>query len=305
MAAFILGVGLLGTITLPAHAQAIAPVRLDKIEVNLWPEYDRAEMLVINHIYIAADVTLPAPVTLRIPAAAGDPANLAYRASDGQLYNLTYTRQASGEWSDVAFSTPTNEIQLEYYDPGLSKDGAKRSYIYSWPGSYAIKTVQVQVQQPTGATDMKLSPQAGSPIPGAGGLAYFTANLPAVIAGQGFTYQVNYQKANDLLSVQNGKVVPAAPITANTPGRATLSSIWWILLGVLALLLIAGGIWWYWRATRLASAEPVRRRHLPSRERISEPTGVDSVYCYHCGKRAAPGDVFCRSCGKRLRREET
>jgi hypothetical protein len=151
---------------------------------------------------------------------------------------------------------------------------------------------------------MKLSPQAGSPIPGAGGLAYFTATLPAVKAGETFTYQVSYQKANDQLSVQNGKVVPAAPITANTPGRATLSSIWWVLLGVLALLLIAGGIWWYWRSTRLAAAEPARRRHVSSRERISEPAGGDSIYCYQCGKRASPGDVFCRSCGKRLRRED-
>lgn len=306
VAVFILGVSVLGYIVLPisVQVQAVAPVSLDKIEVNLWPEYDRAEMLVIDHIFIAADVSLPTSLTLRIPVAAGDPFNLAFRNTDGQLYNLIYTRQTSGEWSEVTFSTPTSEIQLEYYDPGLTKDGADRSYTYTWPGSYAIKTIQVQVQQPTGATDIKLNPEAGSPIPGAGGMAYFTSSLPAVKAGQSFTYQVSYRKANDQLSVQNGKVVPSVPITTNTPGRATLNSIWWWLLGGIALLMIAGGIGWYWRSTRKASTEPIRRRHISSRERISEPSGGDSVYCYHCGKRASSGDVFCRSCGSRLRREE-
>ena len=41
MAAFVIGVGLLGTLSLPVYAQAVAPVSLDKIEVNLWPEYNR------------------------------------------------------------------------------------------------------------------------------------------------------------------------------------------------------------------------------------------------------------------------
>ena len=34
----------------PSLARAQAPVTLSKLEVDLWPEYDRAEMLVIYQI---------------------------------------------------------------------------------------------------------------------------------------------------------------------------------------------------------------------------------------------------------------
>lgn len=300
-AALLLGVAMLAFITIPVSGQTASNINLTRLEVDLWPEYDRAEMLVIEHLTLAPGVNFPVNMTLRIPQAVGTPYNLAFRNTDGQLYTISYTKVDNGDWIDIGFSTPTNEIQLEYYDPGLVKQGNNRLYTYTWVGSYPASSVIVQYQQPVGSTNFQVTPAAGSPVAGDGGLMYYTADAGSLKPGQSFTAQVSYQKSGDELSVQSGKVVPSAPISTNTPGRATLNSLWWWLLGLLAVLLIVAGGYWYWRSTHKELA-PIRRRH--SSTRAVALSAADNIYCHQCGKRASPGDVFCRSCGTRLRREE-
>jgi hypothetical protein len=46
------------------------PPVLSTLEVSLWPEFDRPDVLVINRGLLAADAGLPAPVEIRIPASA-------------------------------------------------------------------------------------------------------------------------------------------------------------------------------------------------------------------------------------------
>lgn len=289
----------------PSLVQAQAPLTLSKLEIDLWPEYDRADMLVIYHMFLDPSVSLPANVTIRIPEESGDPFNLAVRNEDGRLYNIPFTRVSKGEWGEISFSAPRPEIQLEYYDPNLNKDDAKRTYEYQWPGDYAVKSLFIQVQQPVGASGMQISPALGDPSPGEGGLMYYGAEIGSIPADTPFTLKLSYTKQNDQLSVQAGQVAPASPINASTPGRATLGSVWWWVLGAAAVLLIAVGIWWYWRAGRTREPQSGRRRHAPAPARSGEvSTPVDVVYCQQCGNRATPGDVFCRSCGTRLRREE-
>ena len=58
---------------IPVSIHAQDEVRLAYLQVDLWPEYDRPEMLVILRASLAADVSLPVDVTFRIPAAVGDP----------------------------------------------------------------------------------------------------------------------------------------------------------------------------------------------------------------------------------------
>ena len=211
-----------------------------------------------------------------------------------------------GEWGEISFSTPRPEIQLEYYDPALvKKDGAKRSYSFLWPGTYSAKSLILQVQQPVGASSMQIDPALGDPSPGEGGLMYYGAEMGSIEAGKSFNLQLSYTKPDDQLSVQAEQVAPAAPINANTPGRATLGSVWWWVLGVVGALLIGVGVWWYWRSGRSEEGTSSRRRHAPAQARATGvETPVDAIFCHQCGKRASPGDVFCRSCGTRLRKEE-
>jgi hypothetical protein len=59
------------------QAQGEAVV-LSQLRIDLWPEHDRPNMLVIYKAVLGSDVTLPVSLTFRIPAAAGEPNGVAY-----------------------------------------------------------------------------------------------------------------------------------------------------------------------------------------------------------------------------------
>jgi hypothetical protein len=281
---------------------------LSNLEVDLWPEYDRPTVLVIYHLTMAQGTQLPANLALRIPAESGDPYNVAYRDTDGLLYNIAYTRSIEGQWATIHFTSPTNEVQFEYYDPGLKKNGAARTYTYQWPGDYAVTSLAIQVQQPVGATAMQITPALGSPMAGENNLIYYKSIVGSAPQGKSFSVSLSYQKSIEDLSAQSLKVQPATPINDQTAGRMTVNQIYPWVIGAAGILLIAGGGWWYWQSGRtLRTAGLPRKRHAaPAQEKEleSEVDSSSDIYCHQCGKRAAPGDIFCRSCGTRLRRGE-
>ena len=141
--------------------KADTPITLNTVEIDLWPEYDQPTALVIYHIFIAPGTTLPVTMTLHIPASVGDPAHIATRESDGILYNAPFKRTVSGDWSAVAITATALEVQFKYYDPGLVKNGADRSFSYEWQGEYDVNSLSIQVQQPVGATNMQITPSLG------------------------------------------------------------------------------------------------------------------------------------------------
>ncbi|HVN53337.1 MAG TPA: zinc ribbon domain-containing protein [Anaerolineaceae bacterium] len=289
----------------PPPAQTTGGITLSNLEIDLWPEYDRPSVLVIYHLVMAQGAQLPASLALHIPAESGDPYNVAYRDTDGLLYNIAYTRSIEGPWATIHFTAPTNEIQFEYYDPGLKKNGANRSYSYQWPGDYAITSLAIQVQQPVSASNMQITPALGSPLTGDSNLLYYKSVVGSAAQGETFAVSFSYQKSNDDLSAQSLKVQPATPINDQTPGRTTINQIYPWLIGAVGVLLITGG-WWYWQSGQtLRPRASGRKRHDPAQEAGRDPDTDDAdVYCHQCGKRAAPGDIYCRACGARLRRGE-
>ena len=294
----ILAFSLLAT---PVRAQT--EMRLASLEVALWPEYDEPSMLVFYKAALPAGVTLPVELTFRIPVAAGEPHAVAVQQPGGPLLTAGYTRQVSGEWALITFTATSPQIRLEYYDPGLSKQGRQRQFEYHWPGDYAVDSFLIEVQQPTGSTDMRVSPVTVSSTQGQDGLIYNTADAGSFEAGETFTISVEYQKDTEALSADDLEVLPSAPLTPETAGRFDPRALLPWALGLLGLLLLVGGGWWFWRSSR--EETPVRdrrRRQAPAAPADTTAPG-DGIYCHQCGKRASAGDRFCRSCGARLRVE--
>lgn len=299
-------------IPFPAFSQSTP--HLSKLEVDLWPEYDHPSVLVIYHITLAPETTLPTELTFRIPAAAGEPNAVAVRQPDGQLFSVDYETQVNGEWELVTFTATLPEIQLEYYDPGLQQEGSQKSYTYNWPGDYAVDKMLLQIQLPAGASNMQITPGPVTQVTGGDGMTYFTKEVGATSQGQTFSIKITYQKESSQLSVATLEVQPSAPLSSNTTWQEKLhAAIPWLfpesgspyivlpwILGFFALVLIFGGGYWYWKTGREDST-PKRRRSRgskPKEEGTSQEAGI--IYCHQCGKRASPGDSFCRSCGSKL-----
>jgi hypothetical protein len=318
MAILLIGPGIFLPV-MPVMAQAggtQTALSFASVEADLWPEYDQPSMLVIYHLILAPGTSLPASLTLHIPSTAGDPVNLAARQSDGKLYNVAFTRTVEGDFSRVDFTTPTLEIQFEYYDPGvknsanpaaypiLKKGKTDRAYTFEWQGDYLVKNMHIQVQQPIGASQMVITPSLGAGVAGDAGLVYFNGQEGSVSSGTKFKLSLSYQKQDDSLSATALQVQPSSPITPQTAGRAfnLLDYLPWFL-GAAGLLLAAGGIIWYRRSISEERRVFSRQKAGRIQENSKGSAASDPIYCHQCGKQAAASDLFCRSCGSNLRRD--
>ncbi len=283
---------------------AQTPGTLSALEVDLWPEYDRPSVLVIYRITLPANISLPTDLTLRIPAAAGEPNAVAAKQPDGSLFTIAYERVVKGELAEITLTATMPEIQLEYYDPQLNRDGITRTFEYRWLGDYNVESFRVQVQQPKDATNLTTSPALGAGIAQNDGLTYFNSNIGQLSAGETFNITVKYDKATDDLTIASMQVQPSKPVADTAMGwRSQLqAALPWGLLVLGIILLVGGGVWYWQSGKRKVQSQPPRKRR-----RATPPSNIPAdtkyIYCHACGKRAAPQDRYCRTCGTKLRLE--
>lgn len=284
--------------------QAQSAVVFDRLRIEIWPEYDRPDVLVIYRMVLGPQVSLPAQVSIRIPREAGAPFSLAWEDMDGLLYNLAYTTEVQEEWLKISFTTPTSSLQVEYYDPRLTREETNRSFEFFWNGDFSVNALSVSVQQPAGAENMQVFPGFGPGETKEDGLVYYTNTIGTVSAGTTFRVNLAYQKSDDQLSVGLQSVQPVQPLDGSAPGRFDSRIILpWAMGGLGILLLVGGVVWFILYRGRDGGSKKNRRRHPASPARKESPgaTSDERVYCSQCGRRASPGDLFCRTCGTRLR----
>jgi len=294
-------------------------VPLSRLEVALWPEYDRPEMLVIYRATLAADAELPAEVRFEIPAAAGEPNAVAGADAAGRLVNLDYERRVEGERAAIVFTASRPDLQIEYYDPGLQREGARRSYGFVWPGNHAVADLTVQIQRPVGANDLTVTPEATAQGVADDGLVYAEVPLGEVPAGATRRVDLEYLKPDSGLTAE--ALAAAAPETeAGTPPAAgadddvplgwIVGGIALILAAVLATLLLLGRT-----RTGEVHAGPVGTPRTASGEKGSGAPDHSAAYgaagsggartasrfCTRCGAPAQEEDRFCHACGSALR----
>ena len=294
--------------TLPTRAQET--LHLAFVEIDLWPEYDRPEMLVIYHVKLPAGASLPAEVVLLIPANAGEPNAVAVRQMDGNLLNATYERQIDGEWAQITVMATMPEIQLEYYDPALVREGDSRAFTYVWKGEHPVDEMKIVIQEPLGASHLSIEPDLGRFMQSQDPMRYYAMEVGAPQKGETVTVNVSYRKENDALSIDRLQVQPSGQSNEKLETKTSFM-VWlpWVIGGVGSLLLLGGGIW-FWRLNQEDNTQPQPRKRgkrakstaIKSPEQIAVEGEDTGVYCHQCGKRAASSDRFCRACGAKLRR---
>lgn len=288
------------SLIVPAQAQTTA--HLESLSIDLWPEYDQPDLLVIYKGVLASDVSLPVELTFRIPVEAGKPSAVAVGPDPATVADVAYESRVLGEWIEVSFIATTPAIQFEYYDPRLKKEAAARSFSYEWPGDYAVDTLVLGIQHPIGATSFQVTPNSGRMITHQDGFDYNVIDLGALQSGSTFTINVSYEKSTDALSIQSLEVQPSAPLTTGVSSQLDVLRLLPWILSAMGVLLIAGGGFLYWRSSKSKETQVRRSRKgagVPPEINIERST----VYCHQCGKRAERGDRFCRACGTRLRSE--
>lgn len=290
----------------PAAAQGTS--HFATVQVHIWPEYDRPTVLVMYDVTLPAQVALPAEVVVRIPQAAGEPHAVAVRQADGVLVNAPYQRTVEGDWSVLRITASTPEVHVEYYDPRLEKEQDRRRFVFTWPEGMSTGQLLLQVQQPKTAESFQITPSLGAAVMGDDGLMYYTANWGAVQPGQTFTVEITYIKRDNILSVEQVQLEPAASLSEARGQTSWADWLPWVLGGVGLALILGGVVWYLYADCNNRQVRRQRQRHKPVRRVVSPPEvqvapeqEAQARFCPQCGSRAQPGDRFCRQCGAKLR----
>jgi hypothetical protein len=293
----ILIVLLLLGISLPGYAQQ--NISFDSLQIDLWPEYDRPEMLVVYRFQISPNVQLPVNLNIRIPLAAGEP-NAVAEYSGGNLLNVDYISQIQGEWIMLQFTATQPEVQIEYYDPSIQVAGIDHTYVYRWPGDYDVTKVVMLVQQPIGAESMQILPPLNTFTPGENGIFYYSGEIGSFEVGETFERRIEFEKDSESLTIEFLEF-DSPPINEDTSGRVTLVNIIPWGIGLLGVIVIVGGVYWYWATEKKPISLPKEKSPRGEQAQKVDEKPQRDIYCHQCGKRAEAGDKFCRVCGTKLR----
>jgi hypothetical protein len=289
---------LLGLLLPLSTVSAQGGVKLAFMNVELWSEYDKPSMLVIQEFAVSEDTTLPATMNLRFPT----DGNLVAVAvgSNNDLLNKDFSGPIVQEdWQAITISVDSYEPhRLEYYQP-LERDGDKRGFKYQWFGDYSVKQFAVSVLVPADSTQLTTSPdlQNTTTVPD-GSAITGTVTENDLRMGNSFQFEVEYERTSNVLTdpKQADQVQPSEPVDENTPGRVSITNLP-LIIGAFGLALIGIALFSYWRSTQSGESKPRRRRHAVQEDEEGQ------AYCHECGARAHASDRFCRTCGSRLRIE--
>ncbi len=275
---------------------------LSSLGIDLWPDYDRPGVLVIYHATIAPDVSLPARLVFRIPAAAGLPNAVAERPAGGQLITLPYDRTVDGETALIDLTASRPIVQLEYYDPAITRDGVRRSFAFTWSGDFEVQDFGISLQQPALARNFTTVPEAISATASVDGLTYHTLSRAGVKVGETVEVRASYEQASDQLSVEAIAPVVAPVPTTPAAGNDAASDNRTMHMAFAALLVSAAAVvvGLMVRGQRQARSAP--RPTPPPRTARSDTSGGKATrFCTQCGAGVDGGDRFCQRCGAALK----
>jgi len=298
---------------LAGFAQAQDTPTLSSLEVTLWPEYDKPEVLVIYRGIFAANTPLPVPVELYLPLQAGQPSAVAYVGEDGQRYNQEHTTRIDGEWLVVSFELATSGFQLEYYDTLPVDSSGQRTYEFDYTADYPISVLNLEFQKPPTAEGFTLEPAADSVTQKSDGLTYHLVQAGPVAQGETNQWQLTYQKADSDLTIA-GFAQSDSPQTAALPPTedAGNTTIWIFLVAFVALIAVGIAAFWLGRGTQPISQSPPpsssgqKRRGSgrggqPQPQRAQLSGSQETLFCHQCGAGLRSDSEFCHRCGTQVR----
>ena len=265
---------------------------IDSLDIDFWPDYDRASVLVLLTGTLPGDTQFPASVTLPLPQGAQINAVARIDSKDGSMKDDIFSSTDSP--GTLTFITSDLRFRVEYYLP-YTVDKSQRSFDYAWLAAITVNHLQLRVQRPTSASTLNTEPAAASVVRDGAGFEYHIFPARAVPAGQALTVHVDYKMATAQLSAtslprQNTGI--QTPVTPATPG--TGSSINWAMAAVVTGgLIIIGAL--IWQITSRRRASNLRK---PVASRVAKQSQEN--FCGNCGAPTAKGDNFCSGCGSEL-----
>ncbi|MCB0167178.1 MAG: zinc ribbon domain-containing protein [Anaerolineae bacterium] len=307
---------LLSTLTLTAQAQSEPRIR--NLLIELWPEFDRPELLVIYRVELSSDTPLPATLTFSLPGSIDTMNAVAYGADNNLLtvekdqIDMTYR----DNMMFLTFSTPSPLVQLEYYDSeAITRQDQTRTFDYTFTAPYAVESAIFQVQQPAQAEAFSLKPETSNSFIDSNRLTYHVIEQANIAAGETVSVIATYQRPTEALTFElltpvSEHAEDIIPVSTEPPQDSNVT-IAYALTGIGAVLILAAAGHWWWTKSKSQSG-PARRRPPRTGRRASQTGSTQSQanraeepesagFCYNCGAALRADSHFCHKCGTKRR----
>lgn len=311
-------------------------LRVENLVVEVWPEYDRPEVLIIYRAELSADTPLPIEVRVPLPEYVKS-LHVVAAEQNGALFEIhpgDYDLHSEGGEAWLTFTSSSRRVQFEYYDSTiLTKQGSSRQLNFEFTAPYEITTTTFEVLEPFQAENFSVTPPPGNTFTGNNGLKYNQIEVSDLAPGDTFELSASYERTTDAPSLdlvqENNVSEHATDIPVDSAGEApaiasasnnTNLTIGYVSIGAGVALLLGAGYWWWVDRTKKDNRERRRpqkkdrsRGHRQDRsaapahrvrpsKQVRSPTGGQVS---QPSSKAQPASRFCYKCGTELRSDAT
>ncbi len=291
-----------GCIWLTPEVQGQTTPLVTDLLVEIWPEYDRPEVLVIYRGELSQTTSFPAEVTFPLPNYV-ETMHVVASEREGRLFELDASAvelRRDDQQTILTFSVTSPKFQFEYYDSQiLTQADRSRSLNFEFSTLHPVEAITFEIQEPLGAEDFQMTPLPENNFTGTNGLQYHTLSKTGLAEGDTFSASATYQRSTDELTA-TGLTADISPPLEVTPVAATDNNLWfaYLLIGLgITLLLVAVGSWWWNRQKQ----SPRRKASSGLRRRQSTASPKGAKFCHQCGTPFRGSAKFCHNCGAERR----
>ncbi len=293
-------------LSFPLPSVRAQDMQIQQLRIQVMPEFDDPRVLVIVQGRLNIDGQTPQTVTFRLPANAQINQMAAMDVTSGAVVPETYDSvpdPADSRWVLVSYTLDSAHFFYEYYDDSLDLSQPSRQFTYIFNSPLAVADLQVDVQEPSRASNFTLSPSASLNYEDESfGFSHHQINVGALAANTDMKIDIAYSKADATPSISRQQLVGGQAVPTVMPSSSAMPQLsgdphaspqapapsrpWAVVLGGLAAVVLLAGLVLLWR-----SRQPVRPP-------LSNVAAGNDLFCRQCGAALQSGSRFCHVCGQ-------
>ncbi len=283
-------------------------IRIQRLSVSIWPEYDDPRVLVILRGELSPESQVPTRLRLPMPKGA-ELLGAGMISPQNELLNHPHER-LEGEVADtLELTLPVRRFFAEWYYNPFGERKPERQFTYPFPLPYAVAQLNVDILQPDAATDFRVTPSPMREEVDHRGGKHHLFSYRDLKPESAQTFEVAYVKATDEPSVAKSTPPSADARADHSPTGLSRDTKTWVTFAMLAgfTAIFAGGVLVFRnKQPAILSAEPpepdVPAPVMADEGAVNPPETAGDVqnYCSNCGRQLQATYLFCPGCGRSL-----
>ncbi|MEO5350135.1 MAG: hypothetical protein H7836_10875 [Magnetococcus sp. YQC-3] len=227
-------------------AVAAEPLKIGRMRVAVWPEYDDSGVLLVYDGRFADNQSFPARTRFFLPKGIliSDACSL---SPEGQHFCQLFKVEAKEQWDEVELWLPFANFYLSVHLPPLQSGAGERLFDYTLKTNHPVELLELDIQQPLRSTGFAIEPSGGQESV-RNGFTHWRYALHNLLQGEERRFRIRYHKTDATPSVDikfsatamTGEKVFGSPY--ETQRRAGLFV--YALFGSGLFFLLGGIVWW-------------------------------------------------------------